>query len=178
MLLEIRYYPYTYLQMRDIILLVHDIRSCHNVGSLLRTAEGLGVTKVYFSGYTPYPTQLNDTRLPHIHQKLTKQIHKTALGAEKTQEWEYHQNIHDLIRELKEEGYSVVALEQSASSKPLHTFTAPNKVALLCGREVEGLEQELLKQCDITIEIDMFGSKESFNIVQAAAMALYHLRFM
>ena len=68
----------------DIRLIVHDVRSTHNVGSLLRTADGLGVRHVYFTGYTPYPVKENDTRLPHISTKLTKDIHKTALGAEQT----------------------------------------------------------------------------------------------
>jgi len=167
----------TLLVMREIVLLVHDIRSCHNVGSLLRTAEGLGVSKVYFSGYTPYPSQENDSRLPHIHQKLTKQIHKTALGAEAAQAWEHVDAVDELIAHLRTDGFTVVALEQSDGSVSLPEYHAPNKVALLLGREVEGVADELLKLVDQTLEIPMYGKKESYNVVQAAAMALYQLRF-
>lgn len=163
--------------MKEIVLLVHDIRSCHNVGSLLRTAEGLGVTKVYFSGYTPYPTEDNDTRLPHIHQKLTKQIHKTALGAEVSQPWEHHNSIIDLIKELKSQSFQIIALEQTASSISLPDYHTDQNVALVLGREVEGIEADILSLVDTALEIPMFGSKESFNVVQAAAMALYQLRF-
>lgn len=163
--------------MKEIVMLVHDIRSCHNVGSLLRTAEGLGVAKVYFSGYTPYPSLPIDIRLPHIHQKLTKQIHKTALGAEASQAWEYVDSIESLLKRLQSDGYTVVALEQTAGSIRLSDYVAPDKVALLLGREVEGIDENLLKLVDKKLEIPMFGKKESFNVVQAAAMALYQLRF-
>ncbi len=163
--------------MRDIVLIVHDIRSCHNAGSLLRTAEGLGVSIVYFTGYTPYPTRPNDDRLPHIHQKLTHQIHKTALGAEETQNWQHHENIQGLLDNLKQDDYTLLALEQDAKSQTLETYAGPKKVALILGREVEGLEQSILDIVDVTLEIKMFGKKESFNVVQAAAMALYQLRF-
>lgn len=163
--------------MRKIVLLVHDIRSCHNVGSLLRTAEGLGVQKVYFSGYTPYPSEPDDTRLPHIHQKLTKQIHKTALGAEMSQPWEHVDSVTEMITQLRTGGFTVLALEQSPASTSLPTYTAPPKVALLLGREVEGVSEELLRLVDETLEIPMYGTKESYNVVQAAAMALYQLRF-
>jgi 23S rRNA (guanosine2251-2'-O)-methyltransferase len=124
--------------MRDIVLIAHNLRSCHNVGSLLRTAEGLGVTKVILSGYTPHPLHANDRRLPHEAQKLARQIHKTALGAK------YH---------------------------------PPEKIAIVLGREVEGVEPDVLEACDTALEIPMFGKKESFNVVQAAAMALYHCKF-
>lgn len=163
--------------MKHIVLLVHDIRSCHNVGSLLRTAEGLGVDMVYFSGYTPYPSQENDDRLPHIHQKLTKQIHKTALGAEASQPWEYVTSIHELLDDLKKQGYVITALEQTDGSQPLQTYKSAKKVALLLGREVEGIDSSLLALVDDTLEIPMFGDKESFNVVQAAAMAMFQLRF-
>lgn len=163
--------------MRDIVLIIHDIRSCHNVGSLLRTAEGLGVTKVHFTGYTPYPLQPHDKRLPHIAQKLTHQIHKTALGAEISQPWEQSDTIDTVISNLRNQDYTIVGLEQTHDSIPLHQYNAPEKVALLLGREVEGIDPKILEILDKTLEIEMFGKKESFNVVQAAAMSLYHLRF-
>lgn len=161
----------------QIVVVAHDMRSTHNVGSLLRTCEGLGIQHIYFTGYTPYPRLAqNDPRLPHIADKLTRQIHKTALDAESLVSWSTGE-IESCMIELKNQGYIVAALEQSDRSTPLPDFKAPLKIALLLGREVEGIEPELLAQCDVTLEIPMFGQKESFNVVQAAAMALYQFRF-
>lgn len=163
---------------RNIVVIAHDIRSTHNVGSLLRTCEGLGVQHVYFTGYTPYPALDNgDTRLPHITAKLTKQIQKTALDAEKLVHWTHTENIGACIAQLKADGFEVVGLEQATTSTPLPEYKAPQKVAVLLGREVEGIAPEVLELCDSTVEIPMFGRKESFNVVQAAAMALYAIRF-
>ena len=163
--------------MTDIVLIAHNLRSTHNVGSLLRTAEGLGVQEVILSGYTPYPLQRNDSRLPHIAQKLDKQIAKTALGAEKQISWRQATDLGVVIYRLKSKGYQVVAIEQSDDSVPLPDYTAAPKVAVIVGREVEGIESEVLGQCDLCLEIPMFGQKESFNVVQAAAMSLYQIRF-
>jgi 23S rRNA (guanosine2251-2'-O)-methyltransferase len=163
--------------MRNIVLIAHNLRSCHNVGSLLRTAEGLGISCVIFSGYTPYPEEHNDARLPHIRKKLHRQIQKTALGAETTQRWQHIEEITDVFSMLQSEGYVVAALEQIDSAKQLPSYIPPEKIALLVGREVEGIESEVLALCDTAVVIPMFGSKESFNVVQAAAMALYHCRF-
>ncbi|MGF7228828.1 MAG: TrmH family RNA methyltransferase [Candidatus Saccharibacteria bacterium] len=165
--------------MRTIILIAHNLRSCHNIGSLLRTAEGLGIQKVYLTGYTPFPMgQAGDARLPHLAAKIDKQIHKTALDAEHQVAWEYIEDVTDVLHELKQDHVTVMAVEQTASSIPLPEFEAPDKIALLMGREVEGVESEVLERCDGALEIPMFGQKESFNVVQAAAMAMYHCRFM
>jgi 23S rRNA (guanosine2251-2'-O)-methyltransferase len=161
----------------NIILIAHNLRSCHNVGSLLRTAEGLGIDMVLLSGYTPYPLQDGDTRLPHIANKLDKQINKTALGAEKTQKWLHFDAIADVLNYVRDNDYQLAAVEQAATSVSLPDFVPPAKLALLVGREVEGVEPEILAACNTILEIPMFGSKESFNVVQAAAMALYHCRF-
>jgi 23S rRNA (guanosine2251-2'-O)-methyltransferase len=163
--------------MRDIILIGHNLRSCHNVGSLLRTAEGMGVSKVILSGYTPHPAHANDRRLPHESAKITNQIHKTALGAETMVKWDYHRDILPVIATLKKDGWIVAAVEQAEDAKDLPSYYPPQKIVLLMGREVEGVEKEVLDACDIALEIPMFGKKESYNVVQAAAMALYHCRF-
>lgn len=163
--------------VRSIVLIAHNLRSCHNVGSLLRTADGLGVEKVCLTGYTPYPLMENDARLPHLAAKITKQIHKTALCAEETVPWQHRENVWDVFAELGKAGYRIAAVEQSDSSIALPKFKPPEKIALLVGREVEGVDPDVLAACDITLEIPMFGSKESFNVAQAAAMALYHCRF-
>jgi tRNA G18 (ribose-2'-O)-methylase SpoU len=163
--------------MTQVVLVAHNLRSTHNVGSLLRTAEGLGVHMVYLSGYTPYPSLPNDPRLPHLHQKLTRDIHKTALGAEATQVWEHHEDITTLMAQLKHDGYTIAALEQTPHAQALPTYAPPQKLALIVGREVEGIEPDVLAHTDLQLEIPMAGHKESFNVVQAAAMALYHCMF-
>lgn len=147
------------------------------MGSLLRTAEGLDVSKVYLTGYTPYPFQDGDTRLPHLARKIDNQIHKTALDAEKQIKWVHVEDVFTVFTDLKNEGYTIAALEQTPGSQKLPDYTPPNKIAIVLGREVEGVEKEVLAACDITLEIPMFGQKESFNVVQAAAIALYHCRF-
>jgi len=154
------------------------LRSAHNVGSLLRTAEGLGVTKVILSGYTPHGSYPDDRRLPHEVTKVAANIKKTALGAEASQAWEYHADIMPVIAHLKKNGYVVAALEQTADARELPRYNPPQKIAIILGREVDGLESEVLAACDIALEIPMFGKKESYNVIQAAAMALYHCRFI
>ncbi len=150
------------------------MRSCHNVGSLLRTAEGLGVHQVYLTGHTPYPAMQYDTRLPHLAVKINRQIAKTALGAETSQGWQHIDQIEKLLATLRKQGYTIAALEQTSHSILLPVFNPPQKLVLIVGREVEGVEPEVLTACDIALEIPMSGKKESFNVVQAAAMALYH----
>ena len=154
------------------------MRSTHNVGSLLRTAEGLGITEVILTGYTPYPDLgAADARLPHLKSKITKQIDKTALSATATLPWRQQEHIQSVMDTLRSDGYTIAALEQSTTSMPLPDYTMPQKLALILGREVEGLEPDILAACDVALEIPMFGSKESFNVVQAAAMAMYQWRF-
>lgn len=162
---------------REITVIAHNIRSAHNVGSLLRTCDGLGVNKLYLSGYTPYPREDTDERLPHIARKVNSRISKTALGAEKSLSWQYTEKIEKLIGKLKSDGYTVIALEQSERSVQLNEFSPPDKIALLLGEEVRGIENNLIEKCDEIIEIPMLGKKESFNVSVAAAIALYHLRF-
>lgn len=162
--------------MIDIVVIAHNIRSCHNVGSLLRTSEGLGVNHFYFTGYTPYPLHPNDIRMPHISAKITKQIQKTALGAEQTLPWSVD-TLDSVIAKLKNNNYKIIGLEQNPSSIPLQTYQATNKIALLIGNEVSGLDDAILHQCDKILEIPMTGKKESFNVTIATAIALYHIRF-
>lgn len=159
--------------MPEIVLIAHNIRSTHNVGAIFRTAEGFGVSKIILSGYTPYPSLDRDTRLPHIHEKLTEQIHKTALGAETLVPFE-HSEAPDLSA-LKAEGYRIVALEQTENSTSMSEYRRPDKLALLLGEEVHGISPDLLDQCDDTIEIPMRGQKESFNVSVATGIALYAL---
>ena len=115
----------------------------------------------------------NDTRLPHIADNLTKQIHKTALGAETLVPFQ-HQDTPD-IQSLKNQGYVIVGLEQDKRSVPLPKYKPPLKIVLVLGEEVEGIADELLNQCDDLIEIPMVGKKESYNVSVATGIALYSL---
>ena len=175
----------------EVTLLLHNIRSTHNVGAIFRTAEGFGVKKIILSGYTPYPDLSlhseapscafvsgeicrNDPRLPHIRQKITQQIHKTALGAESLVPFVFYEDIADWLEDNDQhENLPVIALEQSDRSVMLPDFRPPEKLALLLGEEVHGITPELLEQCQHVVEIPMFGQKESFNVSVAAGIALY-----
>ncbi len=147
------------------------------MGSLLRTAEGLGVAKVYLTGYTPYPIAVHDERLPHLAAKIDRQIHKAALGAEDSITWQHSTDLEPVLAALRAVGFRLAAVEQAPEAFSLPDYQPPSKIALLVGREVEGIEPEILKQMDCVLEIPMHGNKESFNVAQAAAMALYHCRF-
>jgi 23S rRNA (guanosine2251-2'-O)-methyltransferase len=157
--------------MPKIIIIAHNIRSTHNVGAIFRSAEGFGVEKIILTGYTPYPGVQNDTRLPHIADKLTAQIHKTALGAETMVPFS-HQETPD-IQSLKQAGYRIVGLEQDSRSVSLSKYKPSEHVALLIGEEVHGIETDLLALCNDIVEIPMVGQKESFNVSVATGIALY-----
>ncbi len=159
----------------QISVIAHNIRSIHNVGSIFRTCDGFGVQHLYLSGYTPYPEIEADTRLPHIVQKLTADISKTALGAEKTVPFSYVPHIASTLEAFKAHGYSIVGLEQDESAIALPDFTPPEKIILVLGEEVDGISTELRQKCDQLIEIPMKGKKESFNVSVATGIALYGL---
>jgi 23S rRNA (guanosine2251-2'-O)-methyltransferase len=161
--------------MPAITLVLHNIRSTYNVGSIFRTAEGFGVEKIILSGYTPYPAYPGDDRLPHIADKITKQIHKTALGAEKMVSFEYCRDIDSKISEFKRESTPLIALEQHAKSISLKNYKVPEKFVLLLGEEVQGIEPQFLDRCDAILEIPMVGQKESFNVSVVAGIALFSL---
>jgi 23S rRNA (guanosine2251-2'-O)-methyltransferase len=163
--------------MKQLILIAHNLRSTHNVGSLLRTADGLGLSEVWLTGYTPYPLQAKDNRLPHLAIKVDKHIAKTALGAERNSNIKQSDDITTVINKLKGKGFCIAGLEQNKDATSLISYRPPDKIALIVGREVEGIEAEILEQCDLMLEIPMFGKKESYNVSVAAAMALYSLKF-
>lgn len=163
------------IDMKVDSVIIHDIRSTHNVGSILRTCDGFGVRRVYIGGISPYPSVPGDTRLPHISAKLTKDIKKTALGAEETIEIIPYSDIYDLINQLKDRSISVVALEQTPNSIHLGDFELSSPISLLLGREVEGIDAEIIKLCSHAVEIPMVGQKESFNVSVATGIALYAL---
>lgn len=146
-----------------VILLLENIRSMHNVGSVFRTADAFLANAIYLCGYTPRP--------PH------RDIHKTALGATETVNWKYIENTPEEIKLLKKDGYKIVGVEQVDESTPLQNFKMAEgeKLVLIFGNEVEGVSQELLACCDAFIEIPQFGMKHSLNISVAAGMVLWEL---
>jgi 23S rRNA (guanosine2251-2'-O)-methyltransferase len=167
--------------MREIILVVNNIRSTHNVGAFFRTCDGLGVREIIFSGYTPYPSFQGDTRLPHFADKITRQIHKTALGAESHVYFKYSQ-LESIFTELKKRDAILIGLEQATDSitpedcKTILEKTYPSRpAALFIGNEIHGVDKDILKKMDLIIEIPMQGSKESLNVSVATAIALYIL---
>jgi len=159
--------------VNEIIVIAHNIRSTHNIGSIIRTCEGFGVKKIIISGYSPYPKLKNDTRLPHISEKLTKQIAKASLGAEKMIDIEF-QEFPDFDK-LKNEGYLIVGLEQDKKSIPIDQFKPKTKTVLILGEEVNGINKDIIKSCDLLVEIPMIGKKESFNVSVATGIALYQM---
>lgn len=159
--------------MPEIVVIAHNIRSTHNVGAIFRTCEGFGADRLILTGYTPYPKQVHDPRLPHIAEKLTNQIHKTALGAERMLPFEVYEM--PPLDQLKREGYRIVGLEQDARAVPLPGYRPSVKIALLLGEEVTGINESLREECDDLLEIPMKGRKESFNVSVAAGIALYAL---
>jgi 23S rRNA (guanosine2251-2'-O)-methyltransferase len=150
------------MKRKELILVIHNVRSALNVGSMFRTADGAGVSRVYVCGYSPTPE----------HPKVAK----TSLGAEKTVSWEYDAQAWRILQRLKKDGYRILALEQSKKSADLFSFKPRYPIALVVGNEVGGLSPKILSYCDTVLEIPMYGKKESLNVSVAAGIALYALR--
>jgi tRNA G18 (ribose-2'-O)-methylase SpoU len=162
---------------REIILVINNVRSAHNVGSLLRSADGLGIQQVIIGGFSPYPPYEGDTRLPHTAQKVSRSISKTSLGAETSVVWGYHEDVSAQLEQLAGQGYLIAALEQTASALDLNEFKPPPKIVLIVGNEIRGIDKDILDLAEVHLAIPMLGSKESFNVSVAGAMALYRLRY-
>lgn len=164
-------------KVQKIIILAHNIRSAHNVGSILRSADAFAVSEVIVSGYTPYPWLTDDKRLPHIAAKNTRDISKTALGAEKTVSVSFSDDVADSLASLRRRGFDIVGLEQDPISHALPSYHLDNDTALVIGEERYGITDELRQACDKLVEIPMYGHKESLNVSVATAICLYQLRF-
>ena len=151
--------------MTRIFVICHNIRSRHNVGSIFRTADGAGVSKIFLCGITPAP--------PHPN------IEKVSLGAEKYIEWEKCKETWRIIEKLKKENFEIVALEQAKNAISLdrtdNGCRFGEKIALVLGNEVEGLSKNILKRTDKIIQIPMYGKKESLNVSVAFGIAIYKL---
>lgn len=165
----------------SLILIVHNVRSAHNVGSLFRTADGAGVGTIYLTGYTPRPAKLG--RL--VLSSAEKELHKTALGAEETVSWQYQRSLPTLIKKLRQSQVRLIALEQSQKSidyrdlevrLPSERRIIKSSLALLVGNEVTGLLPRELALTDTSIDLPMRGEKESLNVSVAGGIALYELQ--
>ena len=151
----------------EIVLILDNIRSSHNVGSIFRTADGAGVAKLFLCGYTPCPTDKFD--------RPNKEIAKTALGAEKVIPWEYAAATIEAVKSLKQSGYQIIALEQSENSIDYREVKLKDKNAIILGEETKGIVPEVLAECDIVAEIPMLGQKESLNVSVAAGVLLFSI---
>ncbi len=165
-------------------VLLHNVRSAHNVGSIFRTADAAGVSRMYLSGYTPAPRDR--------FGRAQKEIAKTALGAQKFVPWEYHASPVRRVSKLKREGWNIVGVEQDERAQDYRTFVCKTKTLFVFGNEVRGLSPALRKACDILIEIPMRDAmvrqahhpchsgrgKESLNVSVAAGIVLFACRVL
>ena len=145
-----------------LVVVLDNVRSLHNVGSVFRTSDAFLVEAIYLCGITATP--------PHA------EIHKTALGAEESVDWKYFEKTLDAIEELKKQKYLIVAVEQAENSISLESFTPENeKYAIVFGNEVKGIDQEVMNRCDSCIEIPQFGTKHSLNVSVAAGIVIWEM---
>lgn len=146
---------------QEFYLILPDIRSCHNVGAMFRTADACGVTQIFLVGYTPTPPR--------------PQIDKVALGAETWMKWKQYKNLKVLLQNLKKKGVKIVALEKTAESIEIGDFLLQGEesVALIVGNEVDGVDNKILDLCDAVVHIPMLGRKESLNVSIAAGIGMY-----
>lgn len=147
------------MNLPQFVLVLPDIRSCHNVGAMFRTADACGVEKLWLCGYTPVPPR--------------PQIDKVALGAETWLPWEHADDVLTVVRNLKVAGYTIVALEKNATSVEIGTIEINGPVALIVGNEVTGVGEDLLALADTVVHIPMYGRKESLNVSVAAGIGMY-----
>ncbi len=149
------------------ILILNDIRSVENVGAMFRTADAVGIDKIYLTGYTPTP-------LDRFGRKRGD-LAKSALGAEEYVAWEYKKLVCPVIAKLKRDGFKVIAIEQDENSVDYKKLKISKKNAFIVGTEVTGIPKDILEKCDVVTEIPMKGKKESLNISVALGVALFRI---
>lgn len=152
----------------DIAVLLHNIRSAHNVGSIFRTSDAVGVSRLYLSGYTPRPVDR--------FGREQKEITKTALGATAWIPWEYAKDPKVFIKKAHEAGWQVVGVEQDARSIDYRTFKVTQPTLFVLGNEVLGMSPAMRTSCDTIVEIPMYGKKESLNVSVSAGIVLFSAR--
>ena len=152
----------------EVVVLLHNVRSAHNVGSIFRTADAAGVQHMYLSGYTPLPRDR--------FGRIQKEIAKTALGAERFIPWEHHVSTTKLISMLKKRGWHIVGVEQDARARNYRSFRQKRPTVFIFGNEVRGLPKSVRAHCNELLEIPMRGRKESLNVSVAAGIILFSIR--
>ena len=152
---------YKAIEKHPIVVVLDNVRSMHNVGAVFRTSDAFLIDKIYLCGITATP--------PH------KEIHKTAIGAENSVDWEYVKNSNELVAKLKEDGYQIVTIEQTEGSVLLNEFEVDQsqKYAIVMGNEVDGVQQSIIDQCDTCIEIPQSGTKHSLNVSVCTGIILW-----
>jgi tRNA G18 (ribose-2'-O)-methylase SpoU len=154
-------------KQQENILIIHDIRSVTNVGAMFRTADAVGIDKIYLTGFTPTPLD----RFGGIR----KDMEKSALGAEKFISWEYKKSIQNLLNKLKREKYFIIGIEQDKKSVNYKKVKLQTKNVFIVGAEVTGIPKNILSKCDVIAEIPMRGKKESLNVSVACGVALFRI---
>jgi len=154
-------------KIKESVLVLLDIRSAINVGAIFRTADAVGISKIFLVGVTPRTTDK--------FGRIQKDIAKSALGAENFVSWEYEKDALSLIKKLKRNNYEIVALEQDKSSVDYRNVKIAPKMAFLLGREVNGIDKSILKKCNQIAEIPMSGKKESLNVSVACGVFLFRI---
>ncbi|MFA5651969.1 MAG: TrmH family RNA methyltransferase [Candidatus Paceibacterota bacterium] len=149
------------------VVILDNIRSVYNVGSIFRTSDALGIDKIYLCGCTPTPTD----RFGRARNDLAK----VALGAEKDIAWEYCNDTKKIIKKLKKDGFQIIAVEQDKKSVGYDKIKVKNQVAIVMGNEVGGIDKKTLALCDIIAEIPMTGNKESLNVSVSFGIVGYKL---
>jgi len=144
--------------------ILHNIRSCYNVGAIFRTADGVKIEKMFLTGYTPTP------------ETNPEKIKKTALGAEKFVKWQKKKNLSELIKKLKKSKIKIVALETDKKAIPYFKFEPKFPLAILVGNEIRGIQKRTLKKADFILKIPMFGKKKSLNVAVAFSILAYYLK--
>ena len=157
----------------SVTIVFDNLRSCHNVGAILRTANGFNCQHFIFIGTTPYPQIAHDQRLPHQIRRQSRQISKTALGAEETIEGQYFPDTRSFIKAKKEK--PLICLEQTKRAERLSQYQLQESIYLVVGNEIEGVSSELLERAQTHLFIPMLNHKESFNVATALGIALYQL---
>ncbi len=155
------------MQKTDSVLILLDIRSTHNVGAIFRTADAVGISKLYLVGTTPAPLDR--------FGRARADIAKTALGAEYTVPWESRATLAPVLTKLKKDGYAIIAVEQSKDSVDYKKVKVSGKTVFIVGTEVSGIPESVLKKCDVVAEIGMAGMKESLNVSVATGVALFRM---
>lgn len=153
--------------IRENILVLHNIRSVENVGAMFRTADAVGINKIYLTGHTPAPVDR--------FGRKRKDLAKSALGAEEFVKWEQKKSILPLLAKLKMDGFQIVAIEQAKNSVDYKKVKLKNKNTFIVGAEVTGIPKSILQKCDVIAEIPMQGKKESLNVSVSLGVALFQI---